>query len=341
LTFTIRSPDGESRRRDAPEEVVADIFISYAREDRVTASRLADRFGDEGWTVFWDRDLIAGDNWVQRIEAEATGARCMVALWSAASVESTEVRKETTIGLQRHVLVPAFLEPVDPPSDFREIHASDLRGWEGGADTPGLADLIHAIASLIGRPQKTVTITPVDFVIVVGWPKFWPELGPAVNLTCRFDNAMGRPVTIEYLEMSTAGPHSYYFVWKLLYDTPVETEHEWRRTKTLEIPEGGFRTGVQFRATDLDNDITWPVGTYKCQVLGWADRQREGQAPNLRTDFEVSVSPFTVGQVNELLTATDATWAAWSAAGQASNNARGARASIGSVRVGLPTARAR
>ena len=44
------------------EEVVADIFISYAREDRVAASRLADRFGDEGWTVFWDRDLIAGDN---------------------------------------------------------------------------------------------------------------------------------------------------------------------------------------------------------------------------------------------------------------------------------------
>jgi len=323
------------------EEVMADIFISYAREDRVTASRLADRFGDEGWTVFWDRDLIAGDNWEKRIEAEASRARCVVALWSAASVESTEVRKEAIIGLRRHVLVPAFLESVDPPSDFREIHASDLRGWEVAADTRSLADLIHAIASLIGCPAKTVTITPVDFVIVVGWPKFWPELGPTVNLTCRFDNALPRPVTIEYLEMSTAGPHSYYFVWKLLYDTLGEAEHKWRKTKTLEIPAGSFRTGIQFRATDLDNEIKWPGGSYKCQILGWADRQRDGQPPNLRTDFEVSVSSFTVGQVNQLLTATDATWAAWSAAGTATDNARGARASIGPIRSGLPAARAR
>src|SRR5688500_1995652 len=111
------------------EEVVADIFISYAREDRVSASRLADRFGDVVWRVFWDRGIIGGDKWVQRVEVEASRARCVVALWSAASVESTEVRKEALIGLRRHVLVPAFLESVDPPSDFREIHASDLRGW--------------------------------------------------------------------------------------------------------------------------------------------------------------------------------------------------------------------
>ena len=39
---------------------------------------------------------------------------------------------------------------------------------------------------------------------------------------------------------------------------------------------------------------------------------RDGQPPNLRTDFEVSVSSFTVGQVKELLTSTDASWAAWS-----------------------------
>ena len=97
---------------------MVDVFISYAREECETAGRLAHRFNDEGWTVFWDRELVAGDNWEQRIETEARHARCVVVLWSAESVESMEVRKEALIGLKRNVLVPAFLAPVAPPVRF-------------------------------------------------------------------------------------------------------------------------------------------------------------------------------------------------------------------------------
>ena len=80
---------------------MADIFISYAREERETASHLAERFGDEGWTVFWDRDLVAGDNWEKRIEDESNRARCVVVLWSAAySFEQSWVMMiGTTLGL--------------------------------------------------------------------------------------------------------------------------------------------------------------------------------------------------------------------------------------------------
>ena len=144
------------------------------------------------------------------------------------------------------------------------------------------------------------------------------------------------------MEASAAGPGglSYYFVWKLLYDTIGPTEHQWRKTKTLEIPEGRFRTGIQFRATDLNNEIKWPGGRYKCQILGWADRPRKGQPANLRTEFEVSVRGFEAGQVNLLLSATDGMWEAWSAAGTATDNAKGVRANIGQVRTGLPAVRA-
>ena len=34
---------------------MSDVFISYAREDREVASRLADRLKAEGWTVFSGR----------------------------------------------------------------------------------------------------------------------------------------------------------------------------------------------------------------------------------------------------------------------------------------------
>jgi hypothetical protein len=37
--------------------MVADIFISYAREDAVRAHELADAFVSLGWTVWWDDSL--------------------------------------------------------------------------------------------------------------------------------------------------------------------------------------------------------------------------------------------------------------------------------------------
>jgi hypothetical protein len=321
---------------------VADIFVSYAHEERTIASRLAARLVDEGWTVFWDRQLVPGDEWEQRIQREAMQARCVVALWSAASVVSPEVRKEATIGWNRRVLVPAFAAAVDPPEEFRGIHASNLVEWDGTSDTPGVADLIYAIACLIGNPAKSVTITPVDFAIVVCWKKYRPEVAPIVNLTCQFDNQLGRPVTIDHLEAAALGPdnRSDDFHWSLLYDTIGATEHKRRKASALTIPETGCQTGIQFRATSLNDDVRWPAGRYEWRILGWADRFRgSGATSNLRTDFEVFHEGSGVADVNMLLSAPDSLWASWNTRGTASDYARGVRARIGRVRRGLPAPR--
>ncbi|MGZ9020763.1 MAG: toll/interleukin-1 receptor domain-containing protein, partial [Rhodoplanes sp.] len=37
-----------------------DIFLSYAREDVSVAQRLARALEDEGWSVWWDRHIPAG-----------------------------------------------------------------------------------------------------------------------------------------------------------------------------------------------------------------------------------------------------------------------------------------
>ena len=39
---------------------MASIFISYAREDRDWARRLASRFELEGWSVWWDSQIPSG-----------------------------------------------------------------------------------------------------------------------------------------------------------------------------------------------------------------------------------------------------------------------------------------
>jgi hypothetical protein len=47
---------------------MADIFISYAHEDRTTVQALAEAL-EERWTVWWDQDLRTGDPFRSAIRA--------------------------------------------------------------------------------------------------------------------------------------------------------------------------------------------------------------------------------------------------------------------------------
>ena len=59
-----------------------DIFISYSREDRPAARHFAKCFADEGFVVWWDATLQAGETFDEVIERELKAARAVVVLWS-------------------------------------------------------------------------------------------------------------------------------------------------------------------------------------------------------------------------------------------------------------------
>ena len=135
---------------------MADIFISYAREDSATAERLAHALEEHGWSVFWDRRIPAGRNFDTFILEQIRAAACMVVLWSRAPCESEWVFEEAKEGRQRGILVPARIDNVDPPFGFSRIQCADLIAWRS-TKSGDLTALINAVL-VPGRPGNQTIV---------------------------------------------------------------------------------------------------------------------------------------------------------------------------------------
>jgi TIR domain len=82
---------------------MADIFISYERLDRARAQRVAEALEQHGWSVWWDRKLLAGDPFDKTIQQALDVARCVIVLWSKTSVSSGWVKDEASEGAKRSI----------------------------------------------------------------------------------------------------------------------------------------------------------------------------------------------------------------------------------------------
>ncbi len=145
---------------------MANIFLSYADEDRERARELAVELEALGWTVWWDRKLQAGKTFAGVIESEIKKADCVLVLWSKASIVSRWVRDEANEGLERGVLVPVLIDAVAPPTGFRSIHAANLAGYQGDQTSPDFRQLVSDLKSRLApaaapaRAQAPMRVEP-------------------------------------------------------------------------------------------------------------------------------------------------------------------------------------
>jgi hypothetical protein len=133
---------------------MAGVFISYAREDRPMAHMLAQILERNGYAVWWDRELVAGNQFAEVIESKLDTADAVVVLWSAQSRKSYWVRDEAAVGRDRNRLIPLALDELPPPLGFRQLHTPSLSGWTG-ADDDRLSGLWVSLAGLAGQPFGT------------------------------------------------------------------------------------------------------------------------------------------------------------------------------------------
>jgi hypothetical protein len=73
---------------------MADVFISYAREDRGLVDELYEHIDKSGYTAWYDPDLLVGAQWRRVVPTEIRKCRALIVLWSENSARSDVVPLE-------------------------------------------------------------------------------------------------------------------------------------------------------------------------------------------------------------------------------------------------------
>jgi TolB-like protein len=136
-----------------------DVFLSYSREDQPTARLFADGLEREGFSVWWDQSLDAGEAFDRVTEKALEEAKAVVVLWSKRSVDSRWVRAEAAQADENGTLVPVLIEPCTLPIKFKLTHTADLSGWSGAVAAAPWRAFVEGLRRTVGKSAPPVTAT--------------------------------------------------------------------------------------------------------------------------------------------------------------------------------------
>lgn len=135
---------------------MADVFISYARENEAFVRPLAEAVAREGYSVWWDEALPPHLSYSDVITGEIGAARAAIVVWSEAAIASQWVRAEADVARNQGKLVQTSIDGRMPPMPFNQLHFVSIGDWRGEDDHPGWRRVKDSLAALCrGRAERT------------------------------------------------------------------------------------------------------------------------------------------------------------------------------------------
>lgn len=129
------------------------IFISYSRTNKDFAIELVNALKKSGHAVWIDQsDIIAGEDWSEKINEAIRGAKAFVIIVSRASLASTHVRGEINVAANlKKAIIPVRIENTDP--DIL-IDGRQTVGFSSKPFDRAFEELLTALPALGSTPKS-------------------------------------------------------------------------------------------------------------------------------------------------------------------------------------------
>jgi hypothetical protein len=154
---------------------MADVFISYKREDVDKVQLLVRALHADGVSVWWDQLIQPDTPSEETIERELAEAKAVVVCWSSVSVASEKVKAEARRASEGGRLLQTFLDDSQPPPFFGERRGVNLRGWDGSGANKNYQSLLEGVRAVMAGRKPTIAVgyipkrsPPVPLIVIAG-----------------------------------------------------------------------------------------------------------------------------------------------------------------------------
>ncbi len=136
---------------------MADIFLSYASEDRDRIRPLLTWLSGHHreWIVWWKDLTPRGQSWVEVVK-ELKLAKCLIVVWTATSINNEYVKTEVAEATKwRNVynFIPILLDDVQHSLPFKLTQTVSLVGWDGISPHPALNEIAWRVEAILSKSQ--------------------------------------------------------------------------------------------------------------------------------------------------------------------------------------------
>ncbi|MGA9600683.1 MAG: toll/interleukin-1 receptor domain-containing protein [Methylocystis sp.] len=136
---------------------MAEVFVSYANNDRDAARRIVDAIRQTGLDVWGPDQVQSGVDFSEQIELALEGSRCVVVLWSREAAKSEWLQREirhAIKGWSSDRLVLGVLDDAPLPVGLRDIQATSMRGEESVFEH----ELIERVRATVARAEAKIAV---------------------------------------------------------------------------------------------------------------------------------------------------------------------------------------
>jgi hypothetical protein len=188
---------------------MADIFVSYARDDRFIASQMAENLERHAYSVWWDYHIVGGESFRAAIEEQLASALGVVVIWSASSVRSHFVLEEASAALAGGKLIPVRVSELkieQLPLGFRTLQTlinTDFTGVLSALTNMGVypsevrgnkavSHYITETARLyeLGKYKEGAELTARALEMFPKQAELWCHRGICLSDLCRYREAL-------------------------------------------------------------------------------------------------------------------------------------------------------